>query len=162
MKRNFSQTSIFFFFKICIFSIIVDLQGSVNFCCTAKWLSHTYISIFRRHGVQQTALSKHMAQVERLLGVAPRPLECGVGRWLTTPGPQSSESWRPDGRSWKGRAERGSSHSGHRLPKFWLENLCAWPIKSEELERKSPFDSILFLRLLDTQHRFASVFYAAW
>ena len=34
-----------FFFKIFIFSIIVDLQCSVNFCYTAKWPSHTYIYI---------------------------------------------------------------------------------------------------------------------
>ena len=34
--------SIHFFFMIFIFSIIVDLQCSVNFYCTAKWPHHTY------------------------------------------------------------------------------------------------------------------------
>ena len=36
--------SILFFkyFKIFIFSIVVDLQCSVNFYCTAKWPSHTH------------------------------------------------------------------------------------------------------------------------
>ena len=33
----------FFFFK---FFIIVDLQFSVNFCCTAKWPNHTYIHAY--------------------------------------------------------------------------------------------------------------------
>ena len=36
----------FFFFMTFIFSIIVDLQCSVNFYCTEKWPSHTYTYIF--------------------------------------------------------------------------------------------------------------------
>ena len=35
----------FFFFKILFFSIIVDLQCSVNFYCTAEWPSCTYVCI---------------------------------------------------------------------------------------------------------------------
>ena len=31
------------FFKILFYSSIVDLQGCVNFCCTAKWCSYAYI-----------------------------------------------------------------------------------------------------------------------
>ena len=43
------------FFKIFIFSLIGDLQCSVNFCCIAKWPSHTYkysFSHFILHHVQ--------------------------------------------------------------------------------------------------------------
>ena len=38
-----------------LFFIIVDLQCSVNFCCTAKWPSHTYIcTFFFSHKILET------------------------------------------------------------------------------------------------------------
>ena len=37
---------IYFYFLIFIFSIIVNLQYSVNFYYTAKWPSHTYICMY--------------------------------------------------------------------------------------------------------------------
>ena len=40
-----SMFTYFYFFKIFIFSIIVDLRCSLNFCSTAKGSSHTYVYI---------------------------------------------------------------------------------------------------------------------
>ena len=37
----------FIFFNYRFFFIIVDLQCSLNFCCTGKWPSHTYIACFK-------------------------------------------------------------------------------------------------------------------
>ena len=42
MYINIILTIFFNFLKIFIFSIMVDLQCSVNFCCTEKWPSHTH------------------------------------------------------------------------------------------------------------------------
>ena len=40
------NTFLFLYFKNFTFSIVGDLQCSVNFCCTAKWPSHNYIYTF--------------------------------------------------------------------------------------------------------------------
>ena len=47
------------FFKI---FIIVDLQRSVNFCCTAKWPSYTYTHIFFPHIILHHAPSQVTGQ----------------------------------------------------------------------------------------------------
>ena len=48
------------FLKIFIFSIIVDWQCSVNFCCIEKWLSCTYI-----HSLSHIILHRVPPQVTR-------------------------------------------------------------------------------------------------
>ena len=45
---SYPRWAFFFFFKIFVFSIIIDLQRPVNFCCTAEWPSHTY-TFFSSH-----------------------------------------------------------------------------------------------------------------
>ena len=41
-----SPALLFFFFKIFIFSIIVDLHCSINFYCRAKWSSHVCVCVY--------------------------------------------------------------------------------------------------------------------
>ena len=75
-KWSFRNFSFFFHFKIFVFSIIVDLPCSVNFCCTAEWPSHIYIYIER----ESVFISDGLSLLRKLGSWSSWELSWGLGR----------------------------------------------------------------------------------